>query len=117
MSTRRTRQDHVIQMREHAVMLAKGILSGDRPVLDACLWLDALRRDVEVEADDPDFLVFAAISSRIAALPIEGPGQFRTAQAPAETGPETKQEIQSATAWATPLAITACESLVRRFEA
>ena len=113
MSSRRTRQDHVIAMRAHAVMLAKGILSGDRPVLDGCLWLNALRPDVDVGDDDPDFLVFATIASRIDALPIGGVRQFWTAEALAEIEPD----IQSAIEWATPLVMPACRSLVNRFEA
>ena len=92
-------------------MLAKGILSGERPVLDGCLWLDALRPDVEVEENDPDFLIFAMISSRIDALPIGGVRKYWTAEALAEIEPE----IRSATEWATPLAIPACQSLLSRF--
>lgn len=113
MSARRTRQDHILSMRQHAVMLAKGILSGDRPVLDGCLQLHALHPHVEVEDDDPDFLVFATISSRIDALPIGGVRQFWTAEALAEIEPD----IQSAIDCATPLAMPACRSLVTRFEA
>lgn len=113
MHTNRTHQDHVIRMREHAVMLAKGILSGEKPVLNGCHWLAALRFEVGVENSDPDFSTFAMISSEIDALPI---GAVRKHWAP-EALAEIEPEIQSAIAWATPLATPACQSIVKRFGA
>jgi hypothetical protein len=100
-------------MRQHAVMLAKGILSGESPILDGCLWLDALRLEIGIEDSDPDFSVFAMISSQIDSLPIGAVRNNWTSEALAEIEPQ----IQSATAWATPLAIRACQSVVNRFGA
>jgi hypothetical protein len=42
-------------MHQHAVMLAKGILSGETPVLDGCHLLAAFRFEADVEENDPDF--------------------------------------------------------------
>ena len=113
MRARRTREDHIISMRQHAVVLAKGVLSGERPILDGCLWLDALRLEIGVEDSDPDFSVFAMISSQIDSLPIGAVRNSWTSEALAEIEPQ----ILSATAWAAPLAMPACQSVVNRFGA
>ena len=58
-----TYEEYVLSVREKAVLIAAEILSGELPVLDGCHALAALRGEVEVGEDDPDFQVFAVTSS------------------------------------------------------
>lgn len=108
-----THEEYVLSVRREAVEIAAGILSGEVSVLEGCHSLAALRWEVEVDERDPDFMVFAIISSETDALPI---GAVRTHWAP-EAMARLEPEIQSAIAWATPQALPACKSLVQRFGA
>lgn len=113
MIERMTHEEYVLSVRREAVEIAAGILSGEVSVLEGCHSLAALRWEVEVDERDPDFMVFAIISSETDALPI---GAVRTHWAP-EAMARLEPEIQSAIAWATPQALPACKSLVQRFGA
>ena len=113
MIERMTHEEFVLSARETAVQIAPAILGGELPVLDGCHALAALRAEAGVEEHDPDFQVFAVISSETDALPM-GPVKAQWAAAAlARLGPE----MQSATAWATPQAFAACQSVVHRFGA
>jgi hypothetical protein len=109
----KTHEEYVLSVRREAAKIAAGILSGEVPVLEGCHSLAALRWEIEVDEQDPDFLAFAIISSEIDALPI---GAVRIHWAP-EALARLEPEIQSAIAWATPQALPACKSVVRRFGA
>jgi hypothetical protein len=113
MIERMKHEEYVLSVRQEAVRIAAGILSGEVPVLDGCYSLAALRREVEVDERDPDFMVFAMISSEIDALPI---GEIRAHWA-AEALAGLESEIQSAAAWAEPQVLPACKSILQRFGA
>ncbi|MEQ8035955.1 hypothetical protein [Xanthomonas sp. WHRI 6106] len=113
MIERMTHEQYVLSARRQAFEIASGILSGEVPILEGCHSLAGLRREVEVEDLDPDFLTFGMISSEIDALPI---GSIRARWAP-EALAELEPDMQSAIAWATLQALPACDSLVRRFGA
>lgn len=113
MIERMTHEQYVLSVRRQAVEIASGILAGEVPILEGCHSLAGLRCEVEVEDRDPDFVTFAMISSEIDALPI---GAVRALWAP-EALARLEPDIQSAIAWATPQALPACESVVRRFGA
>lgn len=113
MIERMTHQDYVISFRQEAAKIAAGILSGEVPVLEGCHSLAALRWEIEVDERDPDFLVFAMISSEIDTLPIGTIRKHWAPEALAKLGPE----MVSAIAWATPQALPACRSVVQRFGA
>ena len=89
----KSREEYVFSLRQHAVMLAKGILSGEIPVLDGSHWLSALHHDVDVEENDPDFLTFDAISSEIDALPIGAIREYWAPEALAKIEPEIQSAI------------------------
>ena len=113
MIERMTHEEYVLSVRRRSVEIASGILAGQVPVLEGCHSLAALRWEVEVDDRDPDFLTFVMISSEIDALPI---GAVRAHWAP-DALARLEPDIQSAIAWATPQALPACQSLVRRFGA
>jgi len=106
-------QEYVVSCRNRAVEVANGMLSGAVPVLEGCNQLAALRAGVEVGERDPDFETFSLISSEIEALPVGDVRAHWASDALARLEPE----MQSATEWATPLALPACQSLVSRFAA
>jgi len=113
MIERMTHEEYVLSVRRQAVDIAAGVLAGEVPVLEGCHSLAALRWEVEVDERDPDFVTFAMISSEIDALPI---GAVRSLWAP-DALARLEPEIQSATSWATPQALPACQSVVQRFGA
>ena len=113
MSERMSHDEYVRSCRDRAVAFAKGALAATVPLLEACHALAALYDAVEVSSPDPDFDVFSLISSECEALPI---GAAREHWAP-EALARLEPQIQSAVAWATPLALPACRSIVQRFGA
>jgi hypothetical protein len=108
-----THDEYVLSVRRRAVEIAAGMLAGEVSILEGCHSLTALRWEVEVEEGDPDFVTFAMISSETDALPVGSVRAHWASEALARLEPD----IQSATAWATPQALPACRSLVRRFGA
>ncbi|MGE8281125.1 MAG: hypothetical protein ACN6O2_11875 [Stenotrophomonas sp.] len=106
-----THEKYVQSIRHEAAKIAAGVISGEIPVLEGCNSLAALRHEIDVDEFDPDFLVFAMISSEIDTLPI---GAARTHWAQ-DALVALEPEIQSAILWATPRALTACKSLLQRF--
>jgi hypothetical protein len=113
MSDRMSHEEYVSSCRERAVDLARAVLDGTFPLLEGCNGLASLQTAVEVPERDPDFETFNLISSECEALPI---GAARAHWAP-EALAKLEPEIQSAIAWATPLALPACRSVVQRFGA
>jgi hypothetical protein len=110
MSDRMSHEEYVLSSRQRAADLARGILSGTLPLLETCHALASLQTAVEVADRDGDFETFLLISSECDALPI---GAVRSHWAP-EALARLEPEIQSAIAWATPLALPACRSVVQR---
>ena len=106
-------EEYVLSARSRVVEICTAILAGTLDVLDGCHSLASLRWEAEVDEGDQDFVTFAAISSETDALPV---GEVRKHWAP-EALAKLDPDIQSATAWALPLAIPACKSVMRRFGA
>jgi hypothetical protein len=63
-------EEYVAHQRSRAVDLAKGILDGELNVLEAAWQLAALRNEVEISGDDPDFAVFSLIQDDTEHLPV-----------------------------------------------
>ncbi|WP_131721641.1 DUF2489 domain-containing protein [Xanthomonas sp. NCPPB 1128] len=91
--------------------LAAGIVAGSIPLLDGCRRLAALGHRVGVSDDDPDFRMFSLIESETDALPI---GPIRKEWAP-DALAELAPELLRADAWARPMALCACQSVIARF--
>jgi hypothetical protein len=108
-----THDEYVLSVRRRAAEIAAGMLAGEVPILEGCHTLTSLRWEVEVGERDSDFVTFAMISSETDALPV---GSVRAHWAP-EALARLEPDIQSATAWATPQALPACQSLLQRFRA
>lgn len=106
-------EQYVQSRRRQAAELAKGILAGSTPLLEGCHALASLRDAVEAGVPDPDFQTLTLISSECDALPVGSGREHWSAEALARLQPE----LESATAWATPLALPACRSIVQRFGA
>ncbi len=105
------REDYLLATRRRAVETCKGILAGTVDVLEGCHLLASLRWELGVDAQDQDFVTFTAISSEIDALPV---GDVRRHWSPAALA-ALEPELQAASAWALPLALEACRSVVERF--
>lgn len=91
--------------------IATGIVAGSIPLLDGCHLLAALGDGVGVPGDDPDFRMFSLIESETDALPI---GPIRKEWAP-DALAELAPELLHADAWARPMAMRACHSVIARF--
>jgi hypothetical protein len=113
MGERMSHEQYVQSCRHRAAALAQGILAGSIPLLESCHTLASLHRAVEVAEQDADFKVFALVSSECDALPTGGAKEHWSPEALARLEPE----VQSAIAWATPLVLPACRSIVQRFGA
>ena len=113
MGERMAHEQYVQSSRHRAVGLAQGILAGSTPLLEGCHALASLHQAVEVAEQDADFKAFALVSSECDALPT---GKARELWAP-EALARLEPEVQSAIAWATPLVLPACRSIVQRFGA
>ncbi|MGO4549555.1 hypothetical protein AB4059_00405 [Lysobacter sp. 2RAF19] len=111
MIEQKNHEEYVLAARRRAAEIAAGILSGDVAVLEGSRLLDLIRWELEVDERDPDFDVFTAIASETDALPI---GPVRQHWSP-EALAKLESEIQSAIAWAAPLAAPACQAIVERF--
>ena len=111
MSDRMSHHAYVLSCRAKAAEMAAAIVAGSMPVLEGCHLLDQLGADVEVPENDPDFGAFKLIQSETDTLPI---GPAREHWAPNVLA-SLEADIQAAIAWAKPLAIPACQSVVERF--
>ena len=113
MSERMSHDQYVQSCRQRAACLAQGILEGSTPLLEGCHALASLQQAAEVAEQDPDFKAFALVSSECDALPTGKAKELWASEALARLEPE----VQSAIAWATPLVLPACRSIVQRFGA
>ncbi len=111
MHTHPSHHDYVQACRKQAVDLAAGIVAGSIPLLDGCHRLAALGHRVGVPYDDPNFRMFSVIESETDALPI---GPIRKEWAP-DALAELAPELLHAEAWARPMAMRACHSVIARF--
>ena len=113
MSDHKSHQAYVSSCRAKAAEIAAAVLDGSIPMLEGCHLLDELVAGVDVPSEDPDFRIFNLIQSETDSLPI---GQVRdhwSLDALARIEPD----IQTAIAWAKPIAFPALQSVVVRFGA
>ncbi len=113
MTEQMTHEQYVHSCRIKAARIAASVVAGTVPVLQGCCELDQLRASVEVADDDADFQIFNLVQSETEGLPI---GELQThwsTDALAKLGPE----LQSASSWASSIALPACRSVVARFGA
>ena len=100
-------------VRAEAVRLAHDALEGRVNVLEAAHKLASLLARAELDADDADAATFSLIASETDALPVGGVRDRWDASSLKQLQPE----VDSAIAWATPIATPALKSVARRFEA
>ena len=93
--------------------VARGMLDGSIHYLEGAIELASLRHDVEAYENDPDFIAFVAVLSRIDRLPIDDSLQ----QWSEEYLLVHKQEIQKAIKWAKEFSLAQCQSLAERYRA
>ena len=95
-----------------ALLTAKAILSGEVGVLEGCIRLSGLSRDIVADwRVDPDFRLFGAVASDIDHLPF---GDVR-ARWSASALVRADAEIQRITEHIGPKVREACEHLLSRF--
>jgi hypothetical protein len=102
---------YVARQRSRAVELAQGVLTGEVNVLEAAWELAALRKEVRVPPDDPDFAVFALIQDETEHLPI---GRQRSLWLP-EALAAKAAEIAEWEEWAKENSRDACLNITKRF--
>jgi hypothetical protein len=104
-------EEYVAQPRSRAVDLAKGIIAGRLNVLEAAWQLAALRNEVEVSGDDPDFAVFSLIQDDTEHLPIGEQRKLWSTEALAAKA----AEVAEREAWAREDSRSACLNIIARF--
>ena len=110
---RMSHSEHISMVRAEAARVATDALAGRVNVLEAAHKLASLLAEAELGADDVDAATFSLISSETDALPVGGVRDHWDASALDRLQPE----LDSAIAWATPIAAPAFKSVARRFEA
>lgn len=108
-----THEEYIQKQRKRAAEVASGMLDGSIHYLEGAIELSALRFEVGLPEDDKDFLAFTGIASEIDHLPIGSVRQYWSREALARHEPE----IQESISWAKELSLSACESIVARFNA
>jgi hypothetical protein len=106
-------EEYVGVKRARVHELASGMLDGSIHYLEGAIELSSLRFEVEVSADDQDFLVFTAVAAEIDHLPIGATRQFWSKDA-LECH---EAEIQESIKWAKEFSLSQCKSLSERFSA
>ena len=105
--------EYIDSIRSKAALVASEAITGRIDLLEACHLLSSLLARAELQPGDSDATTFSVIASETDALPI---GSAREQWAPAALE-RLQPELNSAMEWATPLAMPALESVVRRFGA
>jgi hypothetical protein len=103
-------EEYVAQQRSRAVDLAKGILAGELNVLEAAWELAALRKEVGISGDDPDFAVFSLIQDDTEHLPIGEQRKLWSTEALASKS----AEVAEREAWAREDSKSACLNIIAR---
>ncbi len=99
------------QMRSKIGQIARGMLDGSVHYLEGSIELASLRHEVGAFENDPDFMPFVAVLSRIDRLEIDTSRQ----QWSKGVTPGDELEIQKAVEWAKEFSLSQCESLAKRF--
>lgn len=91
--------------------IARGMLDGSVHYLAGAIELASLRHDIGAYENDPDFIAFVAVLSRIDRMPIDTSLQywFKGVRG------DDELEIQKAIEWAKEFSWSQCESLARRY--
>jgi hypothetical protein len=110
---RMTHAEYLASVRHNAGRVAASVISGTTNLLDGCLALAPLLAQAELDSDDSDAKAIEFVCSELDGLPL---GDFRNRWAP-EALDRLAPELESAIAWATPVAMPAIQSLARRFGA
>ena len=108
-----THADYIADIRRRAGLLAAAIAAGESDILDGCWALGPLLGQAELEAGDPDAGVIGLVCSELDGLPL---GSVRD-QWDSEALDRLAPQLESAAAWARPIAMPAIQSLARRFGA
>jgi hypothetical protein len=111
MSEKLTHQEYVAAQRAEAVRVAREALAGNLSVLEAVRMI--VRRDLEVEEDDPDISLLESIEDQTEELPI---GAERQNWLP-EALERKAREVADAEEWAKNSAIDALRNIANRFGA
>ena len=105
--------EYISMLRSEAARVATDALAGRTELLQACHTLSSLLAQAELDATDADAMAFVLISSETDALPVGAVREHWDTSALKRLQPE----IDSAIAWALPIATPALESVARRFKA
>lgn len=100
-----------VDVRKQVASLAQGMLNGDIHYLKGAIEIAELRDALGAYANDPDFVVFAAIMAEIDELPL-GRDVSRWTESAMK---RYQTEIDESLAWAKSISMTQCRSIAIRF--
>lgn len=106
-----THEEYARSVRRQVVLTAQAMLDGQLSFLIGSRRLAALRHEIDMAANDADFLVFVAIDSETDALPLGAVREHWNQGALARLEPE----VEAAEHWASSVGGDACRSLIARF--
>ena len=104
-------EEYVDTKRMKIGAVARGMLDGSVHYLEGAIELASLRHDVGAYENDPDFIAFVAVLSRVDGLPI---GESRQ-QWSKESLVHFEPEIQKAIEWAKEFSLSQCKALAERY--
>ncbi|MBL4606356.1 MAG: hypothetical protein JKY01_00810 [Pseudomonadales bacterium] len=97
--------------RKDIALIAQNMLDGNLNYLLGAEQLVALRDDFGVYANDPDFVVFIAVSSELEVLRNNGVAVGESSAYSASDASKVSESL----AWARDISLSQCESLVKRY--
>ena len=104
-------EEFIDNKRKQVVEIATSMLSGAIEYLDGSIELSSLSLNLDLPADDPDFMVFTIIASDIDHLPVRKSRPYWSKDALNKHA----AEIAEATEWAKGISRANCESIITRF--
>ena len=106
-------EEYVEKKRKRAAEVASGMLDSSIHYLEGAIELSSLRFKIGLPEDDKDFLAFIGVASEIDHLPIGAPRKYWSQEALQRHEPEIQESIK----WAKEFSLSACKSIVARFNA
>jgi len=104
-------QKNIDIKRKRIAKVALGMLDGSVNYLQGAIELEALRHEVGIYENDPDFVAFVAVLSEIDSLPID----ISANNWSEEVQLRYKSEIKESVEWAKQFSLSACQSIAARY--
>ena len=103
--------EYIEQLRREAGSVAAAAIAGELDVLDACWFLGPLLAQAELPVGDPDTSAIGKVCLELDGLPVGNTRELWSLEARARLAPQ----LESLKSWASPLAMSAIQSVAVRF--